>query len=172
MRRLLFLLTLCGCEAPVEDDVAGQLVQMTVSRVSDDCLPARVIGDAGVQFFGVRDDGGIAFTVGQETQFGPSLDGGVLESVQRQTIPFANGGRGTVGAEAECVGTFSAWVFEPPATLRNVQTFPGVDKCISGPSWLPKSQCTVEREFTFTPISDCRSKCVTITAAGEVSCGC
>lgn len=171
-RHLLLLAALTACEAPVEDDVAGHLVQLSVSRVSDDCLPARDVGDAGVQFFAVRDDGGVAFTVAQQTQFGPMIDGGLLESVQRQAIPATNGGKSTVGAEAECAGTFSAWVFEPPSTLRNVQSFPGFDKCVSGPSWLPKTACTVERLFTFTAISECRSKCVTITAAGEVSCGC
>lgn len=173
MRRLLpcFLL-LVGCEGPTQDSVKGQLAQLELTRVSDDCVPRRRVGDAGLQFFAVRDDGGVAFTMSQDAQYGPLFDGGALESVQQQAIPVINGGQAQVGADGGCAGTFANWVLESPGVLRSLQKFPGEDTCPDGPEWLPKTACTVNRTFTFTGVSDCDSKCLKFTASNEVTCDC
>jgi hypothetical protein len=161
-----------GCE-PVEEDLPGHLAQLSVTTRVDDCVPARFTGDAGVQFFGLRADGGAVFTVSQLAQYSSNVDdGGLVESVQRQTAPFPGNGATSVGSTDACSGTFSAWVLEGANLLSIRQTWPGRDACTTGPGWLPQSPCTSERVFTFTPSSECNVKCVRISAAGEVSCGC
>jgi hypothetical protein len=168
-----FLLLVAACD-PVEEDLPGQLAQVTVTGLGDNCAPSRFVGDAGTQFFGVRGDGGLVFTLAQRAHYSSDRDdGGVVESVQRQTFPTVGDGRVAVGSEGEpCVGTFSAWRSDGGLTLSITQGWPGADGCPSGPRWLPSTACTSQREFTFTPVGDCNLRCVRITAAGEVSCGC
>ena len=109
MRLLIPLLFLAGCVDTTEDNLSGKLVRVEVVTSSDDCLPARFSGDAGLQFFGEREDGGVAFTMGQNAQYGPAPDGGLVQSVQQQLLPPANNGRAVVGRESGCEGSFSAW---------------------------------------------------------------
>ncbi|MBL8915768.1 MAG: hypothetical protein JNM17_34035 [Archangium sp.] len=174
MRRAwLVMLVMAACEPLEGDDLPGQLASVTVTSLSDDCSPLRFVGDAGVQFYGTRPDGGVVFTMSQRAQFSSaSDDGGLVESVQRQTAPFIGDGRTNVASGDACVGVFSAWRVDAPFVLRNPQEWPGADACPAGPGWLPRMPCTSERVFTFTPISECNLKCVTISAAGEVTCDC
>lgn len=166
----LFVLLLLGCD-PVEEDLAGKLVRVEVTTQASDCSPARFSGDAGVQFFGERDDGGVVFTMGQQAQYGPTVDGGVLESVQRQLIPSPNQGRAAVGDGAGCEGSFSAW--ERSGTgLVLTQQWPGGDTCPMGPIWLPRKTCTTTRLYDFTEVGTCQLRCVRLSISGEVECTC
>lgn len=171
MKHLLLLALLAGCVESTEDDLAGALVRVDVVAETDTCALPRFTGDAGVQFFGQRADGGFVFTIGQQAQFGPTLDGGSLESVQRQLIPSPNAGRASVGAEADCVGSFSAWE-RTDAGLRLSQEWPGQDTCPSGPVYLPTKPCTSTRGYLFTEVGACQLRCVRISAKGEVDCEC
>ena len=164
-------LFLSACVDTTEDDLAGQLVQVEVKTLSDDCRLPRFSGDAGVQFFGERSAGVFVFTMGQQAQFGPTTDGGTLESVQRQLIPSPDAGRATLGDGAGCEGSFSNWE-RIDGGLSLTQTWPGFDTCPSGPLWLPFKACTSTREFIFTELSACQLKCVRISSKGEVDCGC
>lgn len=172
--RFLTLLVLCvGCE-PEGEDLPGHLALVSVSTRGDDCTPRRFSGDAGVQFFAVRSDGGAVFTMSQLAQFSSvEDDGGLVESVQRQTVPFPGNGTSGVGVgDQNCIGTFSAWAIDGENLLSLPQTWPGSSTCPSGPGWLPSNACSSDRLFTFTPISDCTLRCVRISASGEVTCGC
>src|SRR4051812_24631821 len=84
------LMLLVGCEPPPEADLSGSLVRVEVTTQSSDCRPARFTGDAGTQFFAERADGGLVFTISQQGQYGPTIDGGVLQSAARQVIPAPN----------------------------------------------------------------------------------
>lgn len=171
MRALLCLLLIAGCAEP-EENFGGSLVRVEVVMISPGCTPSRFTGDAGLQFFGQRPDGGILFTMGQQAQFGPAVDGGVLPGVQRQLIPSPNGGRAQVGTNTACVGTFSNW--EPTdAGLRLVQDFPGQHGCPGAPDWLPLNQCSTTRLFNFTEVGTCELRCVRLSGtSGEVECSC
>lgn len=171
MRLLIPLLLLAGCVDATEEDLPGKLVRVEVLTSADACRPARFSGDAGVQFFGERPDGGLVFTMGQQAQFGPTPDGGSLESVQRQLIPAPNAGRATVGDEPGCEGSFSAWERTSDG-LSLSQEWPGQDTCPSGPVWLPFKACTSTRGYVFTEVGTCQLRCVRISARGEVDCTC
>lgn len=170
-RYLVLLSVLAGCVDSTEEDLAGTLVRVEVVTESDTCTLPRFSGDAGVQFFGERADGGLVFTMAQQAQFGPRLDGGSLESVQRQLIPAPNAGRASVGAEAGCVGSFSSWE-RTDGGLRLSQEWPGQDTCPSGPLYLPTTPCTSTRGYLFTEVGSCQLRCVRISEKGEVDCGC
>ncbi len=172
MRNLLpLLLLLPACQDPIDENLAGKLVRVEVTSSLDECRPARFTGDAGVQFFGVRPDGGVVFTISQQAQFGPMVDGGVLESVQRQILPTPGNGRTNVASGDACVGTFSAWV-QLDGGLENAQEWPGIKDCPAGPIWLPVEPCRSTRSFSMTELGDCQLRCVIISAAGEISCDC
>ena len=168
MRLIPLLLLLTACDA-VEDDLPGKLVQVEVTTQATDCTPARFTGDAGQQFFGERKDGGLVFTMGQQAQYGPTLDGGTLESVQRQLVPSS--GRSAVGNGPGCEGSFSAW--ERTGTgFRLIQQWPGADTCPTGPLWLPLRACTSTRLYQFTDLGTCQLRCVRISLSGEIDCAC
>ena len=168
---IFFLIVLAGCDA-VEDDLPGKLVRVEVITQMDGCNPARFVGDAGVQFFGERADGGLVFTMSEQGQYGPIIDGGSLQSVQRQLVPAPNAGRAAVGDGAGCEGSFSAW----ERTVGGVgvsQEWPGANTCPRGPVWLPLKACVSTRLYNFTEVGACQLRCVRITpASGEVSCAC
>ena len=164
---LLFLL-LTGCDE-VEEDLEGKLVRVEVKPQSTDCTPARFTGDAGIQFFGERADGGLVFTMGQHAQYGPTSDGGVLEGVQRQQVPST--GAASVGEGDGCVGSFSEWESTSDG-LKLLQEWPGVDGCPSGPIWIPLKACTTTRTFSLTEVGTCQLKCVRISTSGEIDCAC
>ncbi len=171
MRILLAVgLLVASCDA-VEDDLAGKLVRVEVTTQSTDCTPARFRGDAGIQFFGEREDGGLVFTMGQNAQYGPTIDGGVLESVQRQLVPAPNNGRAAVGEGAGCEGSFSDWERTVDG-VRLTQSWPGGNTCPMGPIWLPSKACTTTRLYTFTEVGTCQLRCVRISTSGEVDCAC
>jgi hypothetical protein len=171
MRRALpLLLLLAACPEPAEDPV-GVVAPLSVDLVSDDCTPARLTGDGGLQFFAALDDGGFAFTVGQQLQFGPTRDGGSLESVQRQNLPAVNGGTVSVGDGAGCQGMLARWRVADGG-LELYQEWPSREGCPLGPTWLPERACTTTRRFAFGFGEPCRSSCVRISAAAEVSCDC
>ena len=172
------LVLLGGCDDPVEENVTGQLGRVTIVFADDGgCSPARLSGDAGLQFYGVRPDGGIVFTLPQNAVFGPLIDGGALESVQRQSVPAPGDGKSNVGAtpdgtvDDDCEGIFTRWV-PVDGGLSNAQEWPGLDKCETGPLWLPNRACVTTRTFLFEPVSACELKCVKVSAAQEVSCDC
>ena len=169
MKLNLFLLltTLAGCEA-VEDDLPGQLVHVEVSG-GGDCLPARFTGDAGIQFFAAREDGGLVFTMSREAQFGPTREGALLGGVDRQVPSDAPT---TVGNENTCFGKFNDWRRTDGGFVLN-QAWPGVDFCVSGPTWLPTETCTTTRRFVFTEVGPCSLRCVRFPTGGsEVECRC
>ena len=168
MRYLLFLLVLLGCDA-VEDDLPGKLVQVQVTAQTDGCNLRRFTGDAGVQFFGERADGGFLFTMAEQAQYGPLVDGGALPSVQRQVPSPA---KVVVGDEPGCEGTFSAWE-RTVGGVRLIQVWPGADICPSGPVWLPLKACESTRLYSFTEVGTCQLRCVRIApSSGEVECRC
>ncbi|MFO0600400.1 MAG: hypothetical protein U0228_34145 [Myxococcaceae bacterium] len=162
---------LLGCE-PTTERLPGHLALVEVVTTSDDCSPRRFSGDAGQQFFGVRDDGGVVFTISQLAQYGPARDGGVLEGSGRQAIPVIAPVNMSVAAGDACVGRFGSWVLDGPTSLTITQTWPGISDCTAGPTWLPAAPCTSVRTFSFTALSDCRLECVTLSASLEVSCSC
>ncbi len=165
--KLVLLLTLASCDA-VEEDLPGVLVRVEVSG-SSNCLPARFTGDAGLQFFGQREDGGLVFTMGTEAQFGPPREGGVLGGVERQVPSEATT---SVGTENSCLGTFSDWR-RTDGGLELHQSWPGIDFCVSGPTWLPRVRCSTTRQYLFTEISPCSLRCVRIpSGSSEVECRC
>jgi hypothetical protein len=168
---LLSFVLLAGCEEP-EENLDGKLVQVQVVSVSSDCVPARFVGDAGVQFFAERADGGLVFTMGQQAQYGPVIDGGVLQGAQRQVVPPTDLGRAAVGNGEGCVGSFSDW----KRTMNGVQLqqeWPGADTCPTGPIWLPTKACATTRVFNFTEVGTCQQRCVRISpTSGEVECSC
>jgi hypothetical protein len=163
----LLVLGLAGCNDPIEESLPGKLVQVQVIGVSDDCVPARFVGDAGVQFFGQRADGSFLFTMARQAQFGPTEDGGVVESVERQQVPPQNG----LEPQSACGALLSNWT-RADAGFDLVQEFPGVKDCVNGPLWIPTKACTAQRSFVMTELSDCDLKCVQLSVRGEVSCGC
>ncbi len=170
MRLFAAALLFLSCD-PVEDDLAGKLVRVEVTTESTDCTPARFSGDAGLQFVGEREDGGLVFTMGQNAQYGPTIDGGALESVQRQLVPGSNNGRVAVGDGAGCEGSFSDWERTSDG-LRLLQAWPGGNTCPAGPTWLPSKSCTTARRYTFTEVGTCQLRCVRISTRGEVDCAC
>ena len=168
MRLLPFLLLFAACDA-VEDDLPGKLVRVEVTTQSDDCRPARFTGDAGIHFFGEREDGGLVFTMAEQAQYGPTSDGGVLESVQRQ-VPTTS--RVAVGNGAGCEGSFSNWERTADG-VRLSQEWPGGDTCPMGPIWLPFKACSSTRLYSFTEVGACPLRCVKIApGSGEVECTC
>lgn len=174
--RLIFLAVLAvvattGCDEP-EEDFEGRLVMVDVTAVADDCTPKRFVGDAGVQFIGVRGDGGTVFTLSQQAVYGPIADGGVLESVVRQALPPVDLGRANIGeGEEACNGIFLNWT-QVADELNLVQQLPGSLTCTTGPSWLPVNECNVERHVKLTDVGTCRFSCVRVSAALEISCEC
>lgn len=177
-RRLAIVLVLAAaCSDPIEESVPGFLGRVTVTTAADDCSPPRFEGDGGVQFYGVRQDGGVVFTLSQDSIFGPLSDGGALESVQRQSFPSPGDGAANVGVtddgsvDPACAGIFTRWV-PIDGGFSNDQEIPGVNKCPSGPLWLPAKPCTTSRTFTFTPLSECDLKCLRVSASLEVTCEC
>ncbi|MFT3708331.1 MAG: hypothetical protein QM817_11820 [Archangium sp.] len=168
----LVLVVCLGCET--QEDLPGHLALLSVSTQGDDCTPRRFSGDAGIQFFAVRPDGGAVFTVSQLAQFSSvDDDGGLVESVQRQSVPFPGEGSWAVGnGDQNCVGTFAAWAINSENMLTLPQSWPGLSACPSGPEWIPQDPCVSNRFFTFTPVSECNLRCVRISALGEVTCGC
>ncbi len=166
---LFVSLLICGCTDPVEDSLAGALVRVTVIGVSDTTMPRRQVGDAGTQFFGVRPDGGIAFTISQQLQFGPLADGGTLISVQRVAVPTPNAGRFTIGREG-CTA-LSNWTLVDGG-LGLTQSFPTRADCPTAPEWLPELGGDAVRRYELTPVGTCDLKCVRLSEASEVSCEC
>ncbi len=165
---LLAVVLLTACDA-IEDDLPGKLVQVEVRTQFTDCTPPRFTGDAGRQFFGERQDGGLVFTMAEQAQYGPTHDGGTLESVQRQLVPST--GRAIVGEGNGCEGAFSLW--ERTTTgLRLIQEWPGADTCPTGPLWLPQKACTSTRLYFFTDLGTCQLRCVRISSRGEIDCKC
>ena len=169
----LSFLLIAGCDEH-EENLDGVLVQVEVISVSNDCNPARFVGDAGVQFFAERPDGGLVFTMNQQAQYGPPVDGGVLPSAQRQVVPPVDLGRASVGDGQGCIGSFSDW--KRTRTTRGVelqQEWPGADTCPTGPTWLPRKACATTRLYNFTEVGTCQLRCVRISqTSGEVECSC
>lgn len=166
---LPLVVALIGCTDPVEDSLPGSLVRVTVIGVSDSTLPPREVGDGGTQFFGVRADGGVAFTISQQLQFGPLVDGGSLISVQRVSVPTPNAGRFTISDEG-CTA-ISNWTVVDGG-LQLSQSFPERVDCPTAPEWLPELGGEAVRRYELTPISSCDLKCVRLSEASEVSCDC
>jgi hypothetical protein len=167
---LVLCVTLLGCESQ-EEDLAGKLMQVSVSLEASDCAPERFAGDAGVQFFGERADGGVVFTVSLQGQFGPGLDGGTLASSARQIIPGSKV-KTLVGEGAGCEGTFSDWERTGDRVFRITQKWPGGEDCPTGPTWLPAKACTTTRTFSFIELGPCQLRCVRIAPeSGDVDCG-
>lgn len=163
----LVLLTMLGCELP-EKDLAGSLVRVTVEAgLNDDCRPRRFSGDAGVQFFGVQDDGGAVFTLSRTAKYGPILDGGVLEGGEAQV----EHGERTLPENA-CSGSYSDWVRVGDGRFDLRQSWVGADECPTGPWWLPERACVTERRFTFTELGPCQLRCVKYQLDGQVTCDC
>lgn len=170
---LAMVVVLTGCEVP-EEDFEGRLVQVTVISNRDECAPLRFSGDAGIQFFGTRPDGGTVFTMANAAVYGPIADGGVLESVIRQALPPVDLGRANVGqfGEESCKGLFLDWIDDGNGQLQLQQDFPGSIDCTTGPSWLPVKRCEVDRQYVLTDVGTCRSTCLRVTASTEVVCDC
>jgi hypothetical protein len=168
---LLSLMLIAGCSEP-EENLDGKLVLVEVVTVSSDCAPARFTGDAGVQFFAEREDGGLVFTMSQEAQYGPTVDGGVLPGNQRQVVPPPNLGVASVGPGEGCTGSFSDWK-RAASGLSLQQEWPGGDTCPTGPIWLPRKACATTRLYNFTEVGTCQQRCVRISPiSGEVECSC
>lgn len=169
--RLLTLLLFCTACDPVEEDLSGMLVRVEVTGAPD-CYPERFLGDAGIQFFAERADGGFLFTMSQQAHFGPSRDGFGVATVERQVVPAPNAGHVIVGQEAGCDASLSDWV-RTAAGFSLAQRLPGADFCTSGPGWLPRSFCSPTRFFTFTEVGACQLSCVRISpSSGEIECRC
>lgn len=168
---LLAMVVLTGCDV-TEEDFEGRLVHVDVVTTSDDCVPRRFSGDGGLQFIGVRADGGTIFTLSNAAVYGPLNDGGVLESVIRQALPPVNIGRANVGqGEESCNGIFGDWL-QTGDGLQLRQDFPGSTDCTTGPPWLPVSRCSVDRELVLTDVGTCRLACLRVTAGTDVVCDC
>jgi hypothetical protein len=167
VRFLPLFLLLSACSDPIEENLAGKLVQVEVVATSDTCLPARFVGDAGVQFFGQREDGGYLFTMSRNAQLGPNEDGGFVESVDRQQVPPQN----DLAPLSACNAQLSNWT-RSDAGFDLSQAFPGVKSCVNGPLWLPSKDCESNRSFLMTELGDCQLKCVHLSVSGEVTCSC
>ncbi len=171
MRPLLaLLLVVTACVEPAEDPV-GAITPLAVELVADNCVPARPSGDGGLQFFAVLRDGGFAFTVSQQLQFGPLRDGGVLESVQRQNFPTEASSTVAVGPGPGCQGTLTRWL-AVDGGLELAQLWPSAESCPEGPAWLPQRACSTTRRYRFGEGEACPSSCVRISEAPEVRCDC
>lgn len=158
-----------GCVDSVSERLGGQLVIVEVLSHADTCLPSRASGDGGLQFFGVLADGGVLLTVSSQVQYGPLRSGGALESTRLLRVPALDDGI-PMGWESGCALTGTLTLTDGGFALE--QTFPGVDECPSGPSWLPARRCTTSRELRLTPVGECRLDCVGLGASSEVSCDC
>lgn len=169
MRWLTSLILLFGCIDKVEDDLAGSLVQVTVNTLHDECEPARFSGEAGAQFFGDVDDGGVVFTMAQNAVFGPTLDGGQLVGVQR--LRALSEGEISVGRDEMCLGTFASWERADGGLILS-QQWPGIETCPTGPVWLPLKACASQRFFAFSNAVECPLRCVRITQSSTVECSC
>jgi hypothetical protein len=167
---LVLVVLLAACDERT-DDPPGAIGPVLVEVLSDDCIPARLGGDGGLQFLGTREDGGLSFTVSQQVQFGPLRDGGSLLSVQRQTLPAPNGGVLQVEEAPGCEGTLALWR-QVDGGLELAQRWPSVETCPLGPGWLPERACSTVRRFSFGPGSPCPSSCVEISPSPEVRCAC
>lgn len=165
LRYLLLLLTACDA---VEDDLPGKLVRVEVISETDTCTPARFTGDAGVQFFGQRPDGGLVLTMSSQAQYGPTLDGGSLTGTG-PSVPAAPVGP----SGAPCFISLSDWQ-RTDEGLRLEQHYPGSDLCPSaGTAQMPKDACNSARRFVFTELADCPLRCVRFPAASdEIECKC
>ena len=165
-RHLLLLLALTGCDA-VEDDLPGKLVRVEVIAEADTCTPLRFTGDAGVQFFGQRIDGGLALTMSSQAQYGPTPDGGTLTGTGPSLVVAATGSE-----NAPCFISLSDWR-RTEEGLRLEQHYPGSDVCTNGTSLMPKAACISSRRFVFTELRDCPLRCVHIPpGSDEVECSC
>lgn len=167
MRFFPVFLILAACSDPIEQNLAGKIVRFDVVAVSDTCIPARFVGDAGAQFFGQREDGAFLFTMSRNAQLGPNEDGGFVESVERQQVPPQNG----VEPLSACNAQLSSWT-RTDAGFDLTQAFPGTKSCVNGPLWLPTKDCEVTRSYVITELGDCQLKCVKISVSGEVTCSC
>jgi hypothetical protein len=165
------LFALSACDTPTEQ-LAGQLVQVTVITTSDTCTPQRVSGDGGLQFWALRPDGGAIFSASLYSQLGPSLDGGDLGASRLNALPMV-ATSAAVGGESDCLASLAGWSFSDAGLgVQLEQTFPGIDGCPSGPSYLPAASCAATRQFLFTPVRDCSLSCVRVSGAGDVTCAC
>ncbi len=168
MRPLLWLvLVFPACHDPIEEDLAGKLVRFEVISSSDDCSPLRFTGDAGTQFFGIREDGGVVFTIARQAKYGPRVDGGVLEEVERQLVPSLD----ATLPDYTCAGKYSNWE-RTDAGFDLFQEWGGADSCPGGPLWLPRAACSSKRSYLMTELGDCQLRCVQLTVTGEVTCSC
>lgn len=173
MKRLLAALALAAlpaCPTVEGEDLPGHLCQVTVETLQDGCSPQRASGDGGVQWLGVRPDGGVSFTIFDQVKFGPLRDGTPLAGVSRDVAPPNDGGFAQFGAGAECRALVSGWeLVDGGLTLS--QEWPGIDLCVSGPSYLPAKGCVAVRRLVFTPIRECPQRCVVLSNDGA-SCDC
>jgi hypothetical protein len=79
----------------------------------------------------------------------------------------------TVGDDSACLASLAGWSFSDAGLgVQLEQTFPGVDGCPTGPSYLPATACTATRQFLFTPVGECSLSCVRVSVAGDVTCAC
>ncbi len=178
MRRLLLpLLLLTSCEEDLEPDIEGRLVAVEVVTERDTCVPQRHQGDGGVQFIGLRADGGVVFTMARNAAFGPLPDGTTFDSVSRHSIPVDRGGWGNAAEGDVCAGIFHEWTLVDDNTLTLFQDLPSTRVCTSGPVWLPKaedggSRCETAREYRLTDVGTCKLSCVKFGVSGDVTCEC
>lgn len=164
--RLLLFVVLASCDA-VEDDLPGKLVRVEVIADSDTCTPARFTGDAGLQFFGERADGGLVLTMSSQAQYGPTPDGGSLTGTG-PSVPVA----ATGSENAPCFISLADWKRNDEG-LGLVQHYPGSDLCTNGTPLMPKDSCISTRRFVFTEIRDCPLRCVHFPASSdEIECKC
>ena len=173
MRTLLplaLLLATAACVDEVAEDLAGELVQVEVLGLADGCDPARHLGDGGLQFHGVRPDGGVLLSLAATVQYGPLPDGGPLEGTALSQVPNP-AAVATVGSEADCQATVGLLV-PTDGGIRLEQDLPGALTCPSGPLWLPRVRCGSARLLRLTPVRACHLRCVRLGASGDVGCDC
>ncbi|GMU60603.1 MAG: hypothetical protein AMXMBFR34_23660 [Myxococcaceae bacterium] len=166
---LLFLVSLSACPT-VSDDLPGYLCQVTVEELQDGCAPRRTTGAGGVQWLGVREDGGLAFTVADQVKYGPTRSGEVLIGVSRDQVPPLDGGIVQLGPEAACRGLLGGWIALDGGLQLN-QQWPGLDVCPGAPVYAPQTSCVAVRQLIFTPIRECPQRCVVLAGDGA-DCDC
>ena len=159
-----------ACVEAVSEDLPGQLVQVEVVSLGDDCAPARWVGDGGRQFLGLRPDGGALLTVAQTVQYGPLPDGGLLDGTALVQVPNP-AAQATLGLEAACTAVVGA-LASADGGYRLEQRLPGALECPSGPRWLPRERCESTRLLRLEPLGPCSLRCVRLGQLGDVSCDC
>ncbi|MEW5737339.1 MAG: hypothetical protein AB1938_00345 [Myxococcota bacterium] len=164
------LLLLAAACPTVDDDLPGYLCQVTVEAIQDTCSPQRFVGDGGVQWLGIRDDGGLAFSVLDQVKYGPTRGGEALAGVTRETLPPFDGGMAQFGADDACRALVGGWVALDGGLQLN-QQWPGIDNCPSAPAYVPNKACVAVRFLRFEPIGECPQRCVVLTNVGA-SCDC